>query len=61
MENMKGNKFLEENPGFEDIAKEKFQLNGNSPAYELGFKKIPIEKIGLYYDEYRTQMKMERR
>ena len=56
MENMKENKFLEENPGFIDIEKGKFQLNDNSPAYELGFKKIPIEKIGLYNDEYRTQM-----
>jgi hypothetical protein len=53
MEKMKGNKFLKENPGFEDIAKEKFQLNDNSPAYKLGFKKIPIKKIGLYIDEYR--------
>ncbi|MCD4789000.1 MAG: right-handed parallel beta-helix repeat-containing protein, partial [Bacteroidales bacterium] len=31
MEKMKGNKFLKENPGFEDIAKEKFQLDDNSP------------------------------
>ncbi|MBL7102701.1 MAG: right-handed parallel beta-helix repeat-containing protein [Bacteroidales bacterium] len=61
MEKMKGNKFSKENPGFEDIAKEKFQLNDNSPAYKLGFKKIPIEKIGLYNDEYRTRMTMERR
>ncbi|MEA3494644.1 MAG: right-handed parallel beta-helix repeat-containing protein [Bacteroidota bacterium] len=59
MEIMKGNKFLKENPGFENITKEKFQLNDNSPAYKLGFKKIPIEKIGLYNDEYRTQMTMK--
>jgi hypothetical protein len=56
MENMKGNEFLEENPGFEDIATEKFQLSNNSPAYELGFKKIPIEKIGLYRDEHRKSL-----
>ncbi|GAI59681.1 unnamed protein product [marine sediment metagenome] len=31
-------------------------MNDNSPAYELGFKKIPVEKIGLYSDDYRTQM-----
>ena len=55
MEKMKANMFLEENPGFEDIANEKFQLNDNSPAYKLGFKKIPIEKIGLYSDEYRKK------
>jgi hypothetical protein len=56
MEKMKGNKFLKENPGFKDIGKGKFQLNDNSPAYELGFKKIPIEKIGLYSDEYRKSL-----
>jgi hypothetical protein len=56
MENMKGNKFWEENPGFKDIGKGKFQLNDNSPAYELGFQKIPIEKIGLYSDEYRKSL-----
>ncbi|MCD4790528.1 MAG: right-handed parallel beta-helix repeat-containing protein, partial [Bacteroidales bacterium] len=56
MEKMKGNIFLQENPGFEDIAKEKFQLNDDSPAYELGFKKIPVKKIGLYSDEYRTHL-----
>ncbi len=53
---MKGNKFLKENPGFQDIALEKFQLRNNSPAYKLGFKKIPIEKIGLYSDKYRKSL-----
>ncbi len=50
---MDGNKFLDGNPGFEDIVNEKFQLRNNSPAYKLGFKKIPVAKIGLYSDEYR--------
>ncbi|MEA1896364.1 MAG: right-handed parallel beta-helix repeat-containing protein, partial [Bacteroidota bacterium] len=56
MEKMKENIFLKENPGFQDIAQEKFQLRNNSTAYKLGFKKIPIEKIGLYSDEYRKSL-----
>ena len=27
---------------------EDFSLRADSPAFEKGFKKIPIEKIGLY-------------
>ncbi|MCK5380321.1 MAG: hypothetical protein KAJ81_02550, partial [Candidatus Latescibacteria bacterium] len=53
---MKGNKFLKENPGFEDVAEKRFQLSNDSPAYELGFQRIPIEKIGLYSDEHRKQL-----
>ena len=56
MKSMKGNEFLRENPGFEDIEKEKFQLRDDSPAYRLGFKRIPIEKIGLYSDQYRESL-----
>jgi hypothetical protein len=35
--------FIEEPP-------KNFQLRDDSPAYKLGFKRIPIEKIGLYKD-----------
>jgi len=38
-------------PLFVDRANENFQLKNDSPAYKLGFKRIPIEKIGLYNDE----------
>lgn len=31
-----------------------FRLRDDSPAYRLGFKPIPIEKIGLYKDELRA-------
>jgi hypothetical protein len=30
-----------------------FRLQEDSPAYKLGFKPIPFEKIGLYESEYR--------
>ena len=53
MEQMKDNMFQESDPGFVDVKNKKFQLKDDSPAYRLGFKKIPIEKIGLYEDEYR--------
>jgi len=31
-----------------------FQLRDDSPAYKQGYKRIPIEKIGLYRDELRA-------
>ncbi len=50
-------------PGFIDPANRNFQLKDDSPAYKLGFKRIPIEKIGLMGDlpkhhqtENRTQL-----
>ena len=48
------NNLVDEDPGFIDPANENFQLRDDSPAYKLGFKRIPIEEIGLYVDEYRT-------
>ncbi len=56
MEKLNGNKFFDGNPGFENVEKENFRLKKNSPAYGLGFKKIPIEKIGLYVDKYRKSL-----
>lgn len=40
-------------PCFVDAASMKFQLKDDSPAFKLGFKRIPFEKIGLYKDKYR--------
>ena len=40
-----------------DRARLNFQLREDSPAYKMGFQRIPIEKIGLYSDEYRTLVK----
>ena len=36
-----------EDPHFVDAAKQDFRLQGDSPAFKLGFKPIPFEKIGL--------------
>jgi hypothetical protein len=45
---------LDQNPLFMDAAHHNFQLQYGSPAYKLGFKRIPIEKIGLYQDDLRA-------
>jgi hypothetical protein len=39
---------LDQDPRFVDAAKLNFQLRDDSPAYSLGFTRIPIERIGLY-------------
>ena len=31
-----------------------FRLQDDSPAFKVGFQKIPVEKIGLYQDEFRA-------
>jgi len=40
-------------PGFLDLGKLDFRLNENEATRRIGFKPIPIEKIGLQQDEYR--------
>ncbi len=40
-------------PGFVDFARGDFRLRDDSPAFKQGFKRIPMEEIGLYNDEYR--------
>ena len=47
---------VDQDPGFVDPSNENFQLRDDSPAYKLGFKRIPVERIGLYMDEYRTKL-----
>ena len=41
-------------PLFADAAKDDYRLKPNSPAFKLGFKPIPVEKIGPYPHEYRA-------
>jgi hypothetical protein len=45
---------LDADPHFVDAAKGDFQLRDDSPAYKLGFKRIPVEKIGLVNDGTRA-------
>ena len=46
--------FLEGDPLFVDADKQDFRLRPESPAWQLGFQPIPLEKIGLYQDEFRA-------
>jgi hypothetical protein len=41
-------------PMFVDSAKDDYRLEADSPAFELGFKPIPVEKIGPYKDDLRA-------
>ncbi len=45
---------LDADPKFVDPAHDNYQLRDDSPAYQLGFERIPMEKIGLYQDELRA-------
>ncbi|MBN1671253.1 MAG: right-handed parallel beta-helix repeat-containing protein [Kiritimatiellae bacterium] len=40
-------------PGFVDLENDDYRLRPDSPAWTLGFKPIPFDKIGLVIDEYR--------
>jgi len=42
------NNLINEDPKFVDEKKEDFRLRDDSPAWKLGFQRIPVEKIGLY-------------
>lgn len=44
---------VDRDPGFVDPENADFQLKDGSPVYDLGFKRIPMEHIGLYQDEQR--------
>jgi hypothetical protein len=45
---------VDQDPRFVDAARQDFRLREDSPAFGLGFKQIPMEKIGLYRDELRA-------
>ncbi len=44
---------IEGDPMFVDPDKMDFRLKPDSPALKMGFKQIPVERIGVYEDEYR--------
>ncbi len=41
-------------PRFVDYEKQDFRLRDDSPAFRVGFQRIPVEKIGLYEDPRRA-------
>lgn len=41
---------IDDDPGFEDAERMNFEVKRNSPAFKLGFKAIPFDKIGLVKD-----------
>lgn len=43
---------INEDPHFVDAAKLDFRLKEDSPAFNIGFKPIPIEKIGIFKDRF---------
>ena len=45
---------LDLDPRFVDEKALDFRLKDDSPAFKVGFQKIPVEKIGLYQDEFRA-------
>lgn len=47
------NRIFKGNPGIKDIEGEDFNLSEDSPAFEIGFRPIPFDKIGLIKDDFR--------
>jgi hypothetical protein len=45
---------VDQDPGFVNLKKLDFRLKPGSPAFKLGFKAIPVGKIGLYKDPRRA-------
>jgi hypothetical protein len=45
---------INEDPRFVDESAGNFQLRSDSPAWKLGFERIPVEQIGLYRDDCRA-------
>jgi len=46
---------IEADPCFVDAARGDFRLKDDSPAFKLGFKRIPFEKIGLVKEKNRSE------
>jgi hypothetical protein len=52
---------VEQDPKFVDEANLNFQLREDSPAWALGFQRIPLEQIGPYQDDLRVSWPVEHR
>lgn len=50
------NNLIDIDPSFIDPLNMNFQIKDDSPAYKLGFQRIPIENIGLYNNEIRAPL-----
>lgn len=51
--------YIGPDPGFASIEQMDFRLRQDSPAWKIGFKEIPWERIGLFRDEYRRDPSVE--
>jgi len=51
-----GNVIADGDPGLGGLRSQDFMLSADSPAWELGFKRIPFEEIGLTIDEHRRAL-----
>jgi hypothetical protein len=47
---------LDADPRFVDPAHGNYQLRPDSPAWRLGFRRLPLDKIGLYRNEDRPRL-----
>jgi len=56
MAEFRDNQIIEGDPGFVDLRKGNFLLKKDSPAFKLGFRQIPMERIGLYRDGHRKRL-----
>lgn len=45
---------INQDPRFVDAGNQNFELRADSPAWNIGFQRIPMEKIGLYPSEDRA-------
>lgn len=48
------NNMIDVDPKFVDEKNGNFDLKPDSPAWAIGFERIPVEKIGVYNDEWRA-------
>jgi hypothetical protein len=55
-EEFRENTFVTGDPGFENLQRHDFRLKSTSRAFALGFKPIPMDKIGLYQDSFRRTL-----